>query len=184
MNRLPVSAAIAAALAPALLAACDASPVHSAAAGDTSPAAPSTPASPSAAPATVAGKLTATCIAGLYNETQNEFYTMSGLVHGTDIATGNVIAEAYQLTLTSRATATVKVAGFSVAFYAGSRKLASVEQALPVAVPLGAGQTEVLTEHPWATSVAGQGASVGPFAAGEQGAVNTAATCRLVRWDE
>lgn len=38
------------------------------------------------------------------------------------------------------------------------------------------------TEYPWGTTAEGRGPSVGPFARGKDGAVNTAATCRLLRW--
>jgi hypothetical protein len=195
LDRLRGPAVAAAVAASALLAGCDASavtPPQATTSHATSPAAsgsPTVPVSPTvSSPPSVsavssAGGLTGACITGIYDETQNEFYAMSGLVHGSDMAAGDDIAEAYQLTLTAAsARSTVRVTGFSVAFYSGGRKLTSANQTLTVPTVLQRGQPQTLTEHPWGVSVADHGASAGPFATGRLGAVNTAVTCRLVRW--
>ncbi len=195
MTRHRVPAAMAAVVTAALLAGCDASaaaPPPAAGSHDTSPAASTSPtatisptasSAPAVSAVTTGDGLTGACVTGIYDETQNEFYAMSGLVHGTDIASGDAIAEAYELTLTdTSARSAVRVTGFSVAFYSGSRKLTSAAQALTVPTVLQRGQSQTLTEHPWGVSVADHGASVGPFASGHLGAVNTAATCRLIRW--
>ncbi len=195
MTRQRVPAVAAAVLTSALLAGCGAgaaAPPKATASHDTTPvpsdsptvpAVPATTSPPSVSAVSSAGGLTGACITGIYDETQNEFYAMSGLVHGTDIASGDDVAEAYQLTLTdTSARSTVRVTGFSVAFYSGTRKLTSADQTLSVPTVLQDGQSQTLTEHPWGVSVADHGASVGPFATGQLGAVNTAATCRLVRW--
>jgi hypothetical protein len=138
--------------------------------------------SSAAVPGTVRAKVRGTCVTGVYDESRHEFYAMSGLVHGTGIASGDVIAEAYQLTLKDTSFGTARVAGFSTVFYSRGRKLLTGSQSLPAPAVLHPGQSRILTEHPWGTSIAGHGASAGPFRAGQDGAVNTAAACRLARW--
>jgi hypothetical protein len=121
-------------------------------------------------------------VTGVYDESRHVFYAMSGLGHGTRIASGDVIAEAYELTLKDTSAATVRVTGFTTEFYSAGRKLLAGPDSAPVSAVLHPGQSRTLTEHPWGSSVAGQGPAVGPFRAGQQGAVDTAATCRLAAW--
>jgi hypothetical protein len=135
----------------------------------------------------VTGVITATCFAGIYDKTQNEFSAVGGLAAGSDIAPGDVVAEAFQLSLTDTSrSAPAKVAGFEVAFYADGRRLGSATTNLQRASDIAAGRSMSWTEYPWATSIEGHGPSIGPFAkggAGEEadGGVNPLATCRLVR---
>jgi hypothetical protein len=157
-------------------------------AGATAPAghtrSPSTPAEPATVlpVRVVSGIISATCVAGVYDKTQNEFNALSGLVAGSDIAPGDVVAEAYQLSLADTSpSGAAKVAGFEVAFYAGGRRLGTQTTKLSPPSDIGAGKSVSWTEYPWATSSWGHGPSVGPFAEGNEGDVNSAATCRLVR---
>jgi hypothetical protein len=143
---------------------------------------------PAASPATVVpvpvvtGVITATCVTGVYDKTQNEFNAISGLAAGSDIAPGDVVAEAYQLNLTDTSpSVTARVSGFQVAFFAGRRQLGSRTTRLRRPSGIGAGKSLSWTEYPWATSSSGRSPSIGPFADGKDGAVNPAATCRLVR---
>jgi hypothetical protein len=149
------------------------------------PAAASTRRSPAAVagPApVVSGVITATCFAGIYDKTQNEFSAVGGLAAGSDLAPGDVVAEAYQLSLTDTSrTVAAKVAGFEVAFYADGRRLGSQTTNLHRASDIAAGRSVSWTEYPWATSIEGHGPSIGPFAFGKNGGVNSLATCRLVR---
>jgi hypothetical protein len=138
--------------------------------------------SSAAVPGAARAKLSGTCVTGVYDESRHQFYAMSDLIRGTGIASGDVIAEAYELTLKDTSPVTARVAGFSTAFYSRGREFLTGSQSLPVPAVLHPGQSRTLTEHPWGTSVAGHGASAGPFRAGQDGAVNTAATCRLIRW--
>jgi hypothetical protein len=182
VNRpVPVAAAVSAAavIAAALLAACGARSAAGPATGASSASGASR--ASGASPAAAAARLASSCDTGIYDESRHEFYAMASLIHGTGIAPGDHIAEAYKLTLTDTSAAVAEVAGFSVAFYSGSRKLTATSAALEVPAVLRAGQSRTLTAHPWGSSVAGHGASAGPFRAGEDGAVNTAATCKLVR---
>jgi hypothetical protein len=157
-------------------------------AGSTRPAESTHSPSPVAEPATVlparvvTGVISATCIAGVYDKTQNEFNALSGLAAGSDIAPGDVVAEAYQLSLSDTSSSvTATVAGFQVAFYADGRRLGSQTAKLRSPARIGAGKSVSWTEYPWATSSWGNGPSVGPFAEGKEGDVDSAATCRLVR---
>jgi hypothetical protein len=130
----------------------------------------------------VSGVITATCFAGIYDKTQNEFSAVGGLAAGSDVAPGDVVAEAYQLSLTDTSgSVPAKVAGFEVAFYAGGRRLGAQTTNLRRASDIAAGRSASWTEYPWATSVEGHGPSIGPFADGKNGGVNSLATCRLVR---
>jgi hypothetical protein len=150
-----------------------------------SPAAAHNPDSPGPdSPSYGSAAVTASCVLGIYDESQNEFYALSGLAHGSDMATGDPVAEAYQLTMangTRSKTATVN--GFTVAVYASGQRLATTSEHLPARRLIPAGQSMTFTEYPWGTSADGRGPSVGPFAKGSNGAVNMAATCRLLRWN-
>ena len=102
------------------------------------------------------------------------------------MSTGDPVAEAYQLTMAvgTRST-TATVTGFTVAVYISGKNLATVADCQPISFrPDGSspGQSMTFTEYPWGTTAEGRGPSVGPFARGKDGAVNTAATCRLLRW--
>lgn len=152
------------------------------------PAASTRSPTPAAAPAAVVpvrvvtGVISATCVAGVYDKTQNEFSALSGLAAGSDIAPGDVVAEAYQLSLSDTSpSVTATVAGFQVAFYAGGRRLGSQTAKLSSPSHIPAGKSVSWTEYPWATSSWGNGPSIGPFAEGTEGDVDSAATCRLVR---
>lgn len=67
-------------------------------------------------------------------------------------------------------------------FYSQGQELTSDTENLASPVFITPGQSLTWTEYPWGTSTSGQGASVGPFAAGVAGAVNSAATCQLLQW--
>jgi hypothetical protein len=141
---------------------------------------PSTPAPPSSL-ATVTGS----CVTGTYDVTSGQFYPMSSLTQGaTGMTGGDTIAEAYQLTLTdTSASATAAVTGFAVVFYSAGQELTSDSETLDTPTYITPGQSLTWTESPWGTETAGQQEpSLGPFAAGEMGAVNTAATCQLLQW--
>ncbi len=129
-----------------------------------------------------AGVISATCFTGVYDKTQNEFVAVSSLAAGSDIAPGDVVAEAYQLDLADTSPSeAAKVFGFQVAFYAGGSQLGSDTTRLDRPTDVGAGTSVSWTEYPWATYSSGHGPSIGPFADGKDGGVNPAATCRLVR---
>jgi hypothetical protein len=156
--------------------------------GSTRPAASTRSPTAAAEPATVVpvrvvtGVISAACIAGVYDKTQNEFNALSGLAAGSDIAPGDVVAEAYQLSLSDTSPSVMAtVAGFQVAFYADGRQLGSQTAKLSSPSHIGAGKSLSWTEYPWATSSWGNGPSIGPFAEGREGDVDSAATCRLVR---
>jgi hypothetical protein len=143
---------------------------------------PTAAAAPAVPIRVVTGIISATCLPGVYDKTQNEFSTLGGLVAGSDIAPGDVVAEAYQLSLVDTSPSVpAKVAGFEVEFYAGARRLGSQTTKLGSPSRIGAGKSVSWTEYPWATSSWGQGRSIGPFAEGNEGDVDSAATCRLVR---
>jgi hypothetical protein len=130
----------------------------------------------------VIGVITATCVAGIYDKTQNEFAMVGGLAPGSDLAPGDVVAEAYQVSLTNTSrSVSAKVAGFEVEFYAAGRRLGSQTANLHQSSDIAAGRSASWTEYPWATSIEGHGPSIGPFAYGKNGGVNSLATCRLVR---
>ncbi len=187
MNKTLVAGACAAGLLTLGLAACAHTPAPPGAAAKAPASVTASPA-PTATPAAVvpvpvvSGVITATCVTGIYDKTQNEFNAISGLAAGSDIAPGDVVAEAYQLNLANTSPAVAaRVAGFQVAFYAGGRQLGSRTTELGRPVDIEAGKSESWTEYPWATSSSGHGPSIGPFADGKDGAVNPAATCRLVQ---
>jgi hypothetical protein len=129
------------------------------------------------------GAIDGTCFTGVYDTTQNEFNSLAGLAQGSDISPGDTIAEAYQVQLAnpSRSVAQ-KVTGFTVEFYAARRQLGSNSQRLAVPADIAPGASMVWTEQPWGTSVADHGPSIGPFATGNGGALDPAATCNLVSW--
>jgi hypothetical protein len=139
------------------------------------------PAAPS--PVSTLATLSSKCVAGIYDETASQFYSMADLDHGATTGSGDAIAEAYQLTLTdSSPSVTAEVTGFAAVFYSGGQELTSDSQSLTAPSFITPGQSLTWTEYPWGNSTAGQGASIGPFAAGHTGAVDTAATCQLVQW--
>jgi hypothetical protein len=108
---------------------------------------------------------------------------MADLGRRATTGSGGEIAEAYQLTLTdSSSSVTAEVAGFAAVFYSGGQELTSDSQSFTAPSFITPGQSLTWTEYPWGNSTAGQGASVGPFAAGQGGAVDTAATCQLDQW--
>jgi hypothetical protein len=179
---------VVAALTTAGLAACSVSPaaMHSAAApAATSPATTSSPAASSAAPSPVSTQATVTgkCAAGIDDLGTGMFYSMASILQGSGPGSGDEIAEAYQLTLTDNSTsATAEVTGFAVVFYSQGQELTSDTQNLSSPTFITPGQSLTWTEYPWGTSTSGQGASVGPFAAGVEGAVDSAATCQFLQW--
>jgi hypothetical protein len=129
-------------------------------------------------------RLTGGCLLGIYDQGQNEFYQLLGLAHGSDITTGETIAEAYQVTLADSPTAgAATVTGFTVAVYLDGKKLASTTEHLRAGKLIPPGQVATFTEYPWGTSSARQGLAVGPFAARGDPPANLAATCRLLRVD-
>jgi hypothetical protein len=128
--------------------------------------------------------LTGGCVLGIYDPGQNEFYQLIGLAHGSDISTGDTIAEAYQLTLADSPTAgAATVTGFTIGVYLNGKKLATTTEHLPARKLIPAGQVATFTEYPWGTSKARQGLAVGPFAAKGDPPADLAATCRLLRLD-
>ena len=128
--------------------------------------------------------LTGGCVLGIYDRNQNEFYQLLGLAHGSDMATGDAISEAYQLTLAdSPASAAATITGFRIAVYLDGKKLATTSEHLSPRKVIPPGQVATFTEDPWGTSRARQGLAVGPFAARGNPPANLAATCRLLRLD-
>jgi hypothetical protein len=174
--------AVAAAAAAASLAACSSSQAASGHEATSPSRAPAVTATPTPTGVSAHAKVTASCVTGIYDQTQNEFYTMAGLANGSDISTGDVLAEAYQLTLSDTSSAAAQVTGFTVAFYSAGRELTSNSETLAAPRTVGSGESVTWTEYPWGSSMSGHGASVGPFASGQDGAVNTGATCRLTQW--
>jgi hypothetical protein len=194
-----VAAAIATAaaigLAGSLLAACASAPsASSASSPGESPRIGTAPRSPAAGQHSVSTAphsfrhgstvVTASCLLGIYDQSQNEFYALSGLAHGSDMTPGDPVAEAYQLTLAVGAKSkSATVTGFTVAVYVSRKDAATMAEQLPARRLIPAGQSMTFTEYPWGTSTEGHGPSVGPFAKGKDGALNMAATCRLLRWN-
>lgn len=144
---------------------------------------PSVTTPPAPAPVSTQATVSAGCVPGVYDITAGHFYSMTDLTSGMTTRSGDHMAEAYQLTLTDTSpSATAGVTGFAVVFYSGSGQELTSDQQTIGATFITPGQSLTWTEYPWGTSSAGQGASVGPFAAGETGAVDSAATCQLVQW--
>jgi hypothetical protein len=172
--------AVVAAFMTAGLAACSASPASvraAAAPAATSHAAASPPAVPSAAhsPVSTQATVTSKCAAGIDDLSIGMFYSMASILQGSGPGSGDEIAEAYQLTLTdSSSSATAEVTGFAVVFYSQGQELTSDTENLASPTFITPGQSLTWTEYP--------GSSVGPFAAGVTGAVDSAATCQLIQW--
>ncbi len=170
--------------------------ILAAAAGCASPAGSPAPAvaptvttqatTPPAAPAPVstAATVTGKCVTGIEDTTTTEFYSMADILHGdmTALGPGDQLAEAYQLSLTNTSSVTAEVIGFSVAFYSEGQELTSDSEPFGSPTFITAGQTLTWTEDPWGDYSNGQ-ASVGPYAAGETGGINSVATCQLVQWN-
>lgn len=182
MNKIIFVSAITASTVTLALAACGTS--RAPAAGNTRlptsvSATPSSSASPSRGPV-FARAVTGNCVTGVLDFTTSDFYSMADILNGPAAgAAGDKIAEAYQLKLTNTsASATTEVSGFTVVFYPGSQHTTSDAENLSKPAFLNAGQSLTWTEYPWGTYTAGQ-ASVGPFAAGDTGAIDISATCQL-----
>jgi hypothetical protein len=135
------------------------------------------PASPVSTSATLKGS----CVTGTYDLTNGEFYPM--LSSGGGPASGDEIAEAYQMTLVNNSSGTASVTGFAAVFSAQGRELTSDNETFDSPAFIVPGQSLTWTEYPWGESTAGENeASLGPFAAGQMGAVDVTATCSLVEW--
>jgi hypothetical protein len=134
-------------------------------------------------PVSTAATLTSTCTTGIYDQDNNEFYSMSDTDTGNTISAGDTVAEAYQITLTNNSANTASVGGFAAVFYSEGLELTSDNETFGGPSFITPGQSLSWTEYPWGTYTAGENeASQGPYAAGQMGAVNTAATCSLVQW--
>lgn len=183
-----LTAAAASVLLTLTLAACGTRPAAAVPATTPTPMAPGTTSASAPSPAALSpvstqATLSSKCVTGIYDETASQFYSMADLDHGATTGSGNAIAEAYQLTLTDRSpSVTAEVTGFAAVFYSGGRELTSDTQSLTAPSFITPGQSLTWTEYPWGNSTADQGASIGPFAAGQTGAVDRAATCQLVQW--
>jgi hypothetical protein len=139
-------------------------------------------AAPPASRPTSTARLTGHCVTGLFDPTINEFFSMSDVTSGTGPAAGDTTAEAYQLTLDdSQSAGTAEVTSFAVAFYSGGQELTSDSENLNEPAFITPGQSLTWTEHPWGYSSSG-GASIGPFAAGQMGAIDPGATCELIQY--
>jgi hypothetical protein len=137
------------------------------------------PAQPS--PVSTSATLKGSCVTGTYDLTTAEFYPMSS--GGGGPASGDEIAEAYQMTLINNSSGTASVTGFGAVFYAQGHELTSDNETFDNPTFIVPGQSLTWTEYPWSYSSAGENeASVGPFAAGQMGAVDITATCSLVEW--
>lgn len=141
-----------------------------------SASAPPPPAAPVAPSATVTG----TCVAGVVDQTDNEFYSMADIDEITP-GPGTTTLPGYQVTLTNTGTATADITGFAVAFFTGGtgvtpQETGSDKETFTTDQYVTAGQSLTWTEQPWAAT------PDAPFAAGVMGAVDTTATCRLVQW--
>jgi hypothetical protein len=136
------------------------------------------PASPVSAAATISGR----CVAGVLDVTLNRFTSMASLRKGAGGGSASdQLAEAYRVTLTNTSTsATAAVTGFAVVFhnYAGQQTGSNGQTFRAAFIPPGRSVT--WTEDPWGRYAAAA-ASAGPFAAGGTGAVDSGATCRILR---
>jgi hypothetical protein len=160
-----------------------ASPPATRTAPATSAAPPSPVSSGGPSPVSATATVTGTCAAGVDDLSNSTFYPMTAILGGSGPAQGDEVAEAYQLTLTdTSSTATAQVTGFAVVFYDEGQELTSDSESLDSPTFITPGQALTWTEYPWGTSTQGDGASVGPFAAGIVGAVDSAATCKLLQW--
>jgi hypothetical protein len=159
------------------------------------PAAPAAPAAPAtsavaspAAPAPVSTEatVTGTCTTGIDDLSSQTFYPMSGMIGSSPSypPTGDEVAEAYQVTLTSNGSTAAQVSGFSAVFYDGQGdETTSDTETFDSATFLEPGQSLTWTEYPWGQYTNDQGtASVGPYAGGVEGAYDTSATCQLAQW--
>lgn len=130
---------------------------------------------------TSAARVTSSCTTGMLDSNDGEFYSMSDIASGEGLTSGDATAEAYQLTLTdSQSARAVEVTGFAVAFYSDGQELTSESETLDEPMFITPGQSLTWTEHPWGYSSGG--ASVGPYAAGQTGAVDPGATCELIQY--
>jgi hypothetical protein len=146
----------------------------------TAPAAHTTPSPPPAAsPVSTTATVTGKCVTGTEDVTENQFWPMNatGMQFGQD----DQLAEAYQVTLTNTSEVTAEVTGFAVVFYSQGQELTSDNEPFTQPTFLTPGQSLAWTETPWGDYSNGS-ASVGPFASGQTGAVNSVATCSMVQW--
>jgi hypothetical protein len=90
---------------------------------------------------------------------------------------GDTVAEAYQMTLSNDSSTAAEITGFSAVFYdsSGSETTSDTQTFLNPAF-LEPNQSLMWREEPWGGYTLGQ-AATGPFTAGNEGAVDSAATC-------
>jgi hypothetical protein len=140
---------------------------------------PPAPVASSASQSSSAAQVTDHCVTGTFDSSSDEFYSMSDITSGEGATSGDTVAEAYQLTLTdSQSSGPVEITGFAIAFYSNGQELTSDSESLDEPTFITPGQSLTWTEHPWGYSSGG--ASIGPFAAGQTGAVDPGATCELI----
>jgi hypothetical protein len=145
------------------------------------------PSAPAPSPVSAEATLTGTCTTGLLDETTNTFVTMSDLGGNSGISQGDELAEAYQVTLTNNGSTTAEVGGFSVIFYSAGYGNATTETGSNSEnvnqTFIAPGQALTWTETPWGSYAYEYGTpSVGPYAGGQEGGVDSSATCQLVQW--
>lgn len=139
-----------------------------------SPSPAITPPPPS--PVSTAANLSGTCVPGVEDATINSFYSLSSIGSGAVIPAGDTTYGAYQVTLENRSSVTAEVTGLAVVFYDSSGNETGSDKQGGFDSFITPGQSLTWTEIPW-TSVTNA-----PFAAGQDGAVDTQATCQLVQW--
>lgn len=149
-----------------------------------SPPTPNPPGQPS--PVSGQAQLTSSCTTGLYDESSSTFYTMADIKAGgmtQATANGDTAADGYQVTLTNNGNSTADVTGLAVVLYGeGGNELTS-DQESTGSTFITPGQSLTFTEHPWDSYTLQNGSpAVGPYAVGQEGAVDAGATCQLVQW--
>lgn len=157
---------------------------------------------PAPAPVSTAATVTGTCTPGLVDTSQRSAFTSVSVTSGVPWQDGDEIHPGYQVTLTNTGNTTADVGGIAVIFYSqGTETGSDQENATGLIAP---GQSLTWTETPYgwgeAEYSAGEGQEDGsagpengaaglegvsfsaPFTDGDQGAVDSSATCQLASW--
>jgi hypothetical protein len=139
-----------------------------------------TPQPQQAAPVATKPVLTGTCTAGILDPNTGFFYPVNYAVKGDNGPPGadaDSLEAAYQVTAKDDGSATADVTGFAVVFYTyGNTETGSEQANVDNGGYITAGQSLTFTETPWPSI------EQAPFAAGDVGAVDTTATCKVVQW--
>lgn len=150
-------------------------------ASSTAPAAAASSA-PAPSPVSTQAAVTGKCVTGLYDETEQVFDPLSAL-HAGSIGPNDLVAEAYQLTLTNTSSVAAEVTGFSVVLYDGSGdELTSDTQTLNSPAFIEPGQSLTWTPTPWGSYDPRENTPQGPYSEGRMGGIDIADTCQLAQW--